>query len=106
MTLRLDKAETRRGRRAFVELARRFRGASPCYVPQLTGETITDPVTGQPVQASHGGAAGVAAGTACTDAACHSVLEANAPAAGMSMEVLARERGGVWAPTPIQAASE
>ncbi len=46
MSLRFEVVETRRERRAFVELARRFRGSWPSYVPQLTGETLRllDPV--------------------------------------------------------------
>ena len=40
MSSRIEVVETRRGRRAFVELARRFRGGSRYYVPQLTGEVL------------------------------------------------------------------
>ncbi len=45
MPLRIEAVGTARARRRFVELARRFRGGSPHYVPSLTGEVtrLLDP---------------------------------------------------------------
>jgi hypothetical protein len=65
------------------------------------GKVYTDPVTGNPVDQVHGGAAEVAAGDACTD--CHVVRIADEDPAkfGGSMEAVAAQRGGVWADTPV-----
>lgn len=60
------------------------------------GVVYTDPVTGEAVNQVHLGAGSVAAGTACT--VCHTVL---AEDGASSMEVLTRQRGGVWADTPV-----
>ena len=38
--MEIHPVEDRRGRRRFVELARRFRGGHPLYVPPLTGEIL------------------------------------------------------------------
>ena len=61
-----------------------------------TGKVYTDPVTGNPVDQDHSGATGVLAGQPCTD--CHTVRKVDGLA---SMEVLAAQRGGVWADTPV-----
>ena len=67
------------------------------------GKVYTDPVTGTAVDQSHGGSGSVSGGTnACVE--CHKVRNADdAPPlmdAG-SMETLAKQRGGVWADTPV-----
>ena len=64
------------------------------------GKVYTDPVTGLPVDQVHGGAAAVSGGTlACTD--CHRVREQDGGGAMGSMETLTRQRGGIWADTPV-----
>tara|TARA_R110001592_G_scaffold244368_3_gene505761 strand:+ start:2379 stop:4010 length:1632 start_codon:yes stop_codon:yes gene_type:complete len=61
------------------------------------GVVYNDPVSGTAVDQVHLGASAVASGVACT--VCHSVLESDGGV--NSMEVLTRQRGGVWADTPI-----
>ncbi len=64
------------------------------------GVVYTDPVTGLAVDQTHVGAAAVAGGTtACT--VCHTVLTSEGASIGGAMEVVAKQRGGVWTDTPV-----
>ena len=60
------------------------------------GVVYNDPVSGMAVDQVHLGASAVASGTACT--VCHTVLAADGT---NSMEVLTKQRGGVWSDTPV-----
>lgn len=65
-----------------------------------TAKTYTDPVTGLPVDQNHAGAGAITSGSqACAD--CHRVREQDAGGGSGSMEMLTRQRGGIWSDTPV-----
>jgi hypothetical protein len=66
------------------------------------GKVYIDPVTGKAVEQSHPGDEEVRNGSkSCAD--CHTVRAVEPPTAeeGGPMELLTRQRGGVWTPTPL-----
>jgi len=66
------------------------------------GKVYIDPVTGLAVDQNHGGAGAVAAGsTAC--ATCHAARTADLTGGqfGGAMEAITKQRGGIWADTPV-----
>jgi hypothetical protein len=66
------------------------------------GKVYVDPVTGKPVDQSHPGDEEVRDGSkGCAE--CHTVRAVEPPTAeeGGPMELLAPQRGGTWAPTPV-----
>ncbi len=73
------------------------------FLQGLDGAKVyTDPVTGNPVDQNHGGAAAVAGGTTpCVT--CHAVREVDLTGGqfGGSMENITKQRGGIWADTPV-----
>jgi hypothetical protein len=66
------------------------------------GKVYIDPVSGLAVDQNHGGAGAVAGGsTACVT--CHAARTADLTGGqfGGSMEAITKQRGGIWADTPV-----
>jgi hypothetical protein len=66
------------------------------------GKVFTDPVTTLAVDQTHGGSGAVVAGTTACQT-CHSAraIDLTGGQFGGSMEAITRQRGGIWADTPV-----